>query len=273
GSNISASLLVSGNGTLYGLARSGGKYAGGAIVSYNPNTSVYSVVKDFNGDDGASPYGSLIQGTGGKLFGMTSAGGSFNDGVIFSFDPASLVYAKLFDFNLTSGASPYGSLLKASDGLFYGTTSSGGIYSDGVIFSYDAALNIYTQLVNLNAQTGGQPYGGLIQGSDGKLYGLNYASFTRDGGSSLFSFNPVNKSYITVVNFSNNAGDGTRPFGSLIKGSDNKLYATMSAGGSYGDGIIFSYDLVTALFSYNNLHNFNGADGTTPYGNLFLSAS
>ncbi|MEO8413678.1 MAG: choice-of-anchor tandem repeat GloVer-containing protein [Ginsengibacter sp.] len=275
GSHISAGLLVAGNGMLYGMAKSGGKYAGGAIVSYNPNTSVYSVVKDFNGDDGSSPYGSLVQATDGKLYGMTSAGGSYHDGVIFSFDPASLVFAKLFDFNSTNGASPFGSLLQASDGLFYGITSSGGINADGVIFSYDAANNMYTLLYNLDAQNGGgRAYGGLIQASNGNLYGLNYYKFTRvNSGSSLFSFNPVNKIYKIAVDFGNNATDGIRPFGSLVKGADNKLYATMSAGGSNGDGILFSYDPATALSNYNNLHDFNGADGTNPYGNLFLSAS
>ena len=69
------------------------------------------------------PYGSLMQASDGKLYGMTTNGGSSSDnGVIFSFDPSSSTYTKLKDFDNTNGANPYGSLMQASDGKLYGMT-------------------------------------------------------------------------------------------------------------------------------------------------------
>ena len=46
-----------------------------------------------------------MQASDGKLYGMTSNGGSSGNGVIFSFDPSSSTYTKLKDFDNTNGAS------------------------------------------------------------------------------------------------------------------------------------------------------------------------
>ena len=91
-----------------------------------------------------------MQATDGKLYGMTSRGGSLGYGVIFSFDPSSATYTKLHDFDSTNGANPTGSLMQASDGKLYGLTRNGGPTLTnpdygrrgdyGVIFSYDPSI-------------------------------------------------------------------------------------------------------------------------------------
>src|SRR5438477_486950 len=98
-------------------------------------------LKDFDGIDGGQPFGSLMQASDGKLYGMTSNGGSnsFGDGggVIFSFDPLSSTYTKLKDFNVVDGSHPTGSSVQASDGKLYGMTIGGGSNALGFIFSFD----------------------------------------------------------------------------------------------------------------------------------------
>ncbi len=94
-------------------------------------------------------YGSLIQASDGKLYGMTLRGGSSGHGIIFSYDPATFTYAKLYDFGSTNGVQPFGSLVQASDGKLYGMTHGGGSYGGGVIFSYDPATAAYAILWNL----------------------------------------------------------------------------------------------------------------------------
>ena len=67
-------------------------------------SSTYTKLKDFDNTNGANPYGSLMQASDGKLYGMTSYGGSGSYGVIFSYDPSSSTYTKLMDFDGTNGA-------------------------------------------------------------------------------------------------------------------------------------------------------------------------
>ena len=63
-----------------------------------------------------------MQASDGKLYGMTTDGGSNGHGVIFSFDPSTSIYTKLKDFDGLNGCGPYGSLMQASDGKLYGMT-------------------------------------------------------------------------------------------------------------------------------------------------------
>jgi uncharacterized repeat protein (TIGR03803 family) len=91
GSNPYGSLIQASDGKLYGMAAYGGSKNIGVIFSYDFSTSSYIKLKDFENTGGASPHGSLVQASNGKLYGMTTSGGSSNYGVIFSFDPPLLI--------------------------------------------------------------------------------------------------------------------------------------------------------------------------------------
>ena len=170
--NLSGSLMQASDGKLYGMTTQGGSNGYGVIFSFDPSSSTYTKLKDFDNTNGANPYGSLMQASDGKLYGMTYQGGSSGDGVIFSFDPSSSTYTKLKDFDGTNGANPYGSLMQASDGKLYGMTTSGGSNGAGVIFSFDPSSSTYTKLKDFDDTNGANPYGSLMQASDGKLYGM-----------------------------------------------------------------------------------------------------
>ncbi|MEO7482757.1 MAG: choice-of-anchor tandem repeat GloVer-containing protein, partial [Ferruginibacter sp.] len=184
------------DGKLYGMTLYGGSHlpggrlgsGGGAIFSFDPSTSIYTKLMDFDGINGANPYGSLVQASDGKLYGMTSAGGSNDMGAIFSFDPSNSVYTKLKDFDGTNGRKPYGNLFQASDGKLYGMTYEGGSSNYGVIFSYDPSTLIYSKLVDFDVTNGSSPSGSLMQASNGKLYGMTPGN--------IFSFDPSTSTFI-----------------------------------------------------------------------------
>src|SRR5260221_385810 len=91
------------DGKLYSMTAYGGNSDNGVIISFDPSSSTYTKMKDFDDTNGGHPYGSLIQTSDGKLYGMTANGGSSGYGVIFYFDPATSTYTKLKDFNDTNG--------------------------------------------------------------------------------------------------------------------------------------------------------------------------
>ncbi len=62
----------------------------------------------------------------------------------------------------TDGSLPKGSLVQASDGNFYGVTSTGGTYKAGTIFKL-TSTGTFSVMRHLNLVTdGGTPLGGLI---------------------------------------------------------------------------------------------------------------
>lgn len=97
-------LLQAKDGNFYGTAAGGGSGAWGTVFRCTTN-GVASLVYAFtDGNDGGMPYGSLIQGTNGWLYGTASQGGSTGDGTVFR--------------TTTSGALTGYSLNSASSGSF-----------------------------------------------------------------------------------------------------------------------------------------------------------
>jgi len=275
----SGNLLQASDGKLYGMTSDGGNSGHGVIFSFDPSSSTYTKLKEFDDINGSNPHGSLIQAGDGKLYGMTSRGGNNHRtgeseglGVIFSFDPSSSTYTKLMDFDGINGSNPFGSFIQASDGKLYGMTGEGGssygeYIGDGVIFSFDPSSSTYTKLVDFDGINGGTPMGSLTQASDGKLYGMTF-----HGGSSeygvIFSYAPSSSTYTKLKDF--NYDDGTQPNGSLMQAKDGKLYGMTGDGGSSGGfsgyGVIFSFDPSSSI--YTKLKDFDLINGSNPYGSL-----
>lgn len=260
GVNPNGTLIQASDGLMYGMTQGGGTAGNGTIFSFNPSSSILSKIKDFENSIGTKPTGGLIQASDGKLYGMTRKGGSKNYGVIFSFDPGSSVYKKLKDFDYTNGGYPVGSLIQGKDKKLYGLTNGGGNNNVGVIFSFDPSSLTYKKLKSFDDINGEYPEAGLIQASDGKLYGL-----TTDGGSNftgvIFSFDPLSSVYKKLRDF--DYSGGVYPLGSLVQAGDGKMYGMTTAGGSNNAGVIFSFDPATA--NYKKLKDFNGANGANPY--------
>ncbi|MBK9415326.1 MAG: hypothetical protein IPN61_18230 [Bacteroidetes bacterium] len=257
-------LLKASNGLLYGSASSGGINDNGLIFSFDPIGNIYNILFDFDGINGSSPTGTLIESNNGLLYGMTTEGGINNSGVLYNFDPAGNVFNKLFDLDSVSGSFPYGSLMQASNGLFYGMTKDGGINNLGVLFNFNPIGNVYTKLIDLDTINGINSYGSLMQAGNGFLYGLNPWGGI-NGVGVLFSFNPTTNNYIKLFDF--DVTNGANPFASLVQAGNGLLYGTTRSGGINGDGVLFSFN--TSGNIYTKILDFDGTNGSVPTGSLF----
>lgn len=176
-----AGVIQGGDGNFYGTTTNGGANNSGTVFKVTPagaETVLYSLGS--TATDGVAPQGGLIQGSDGNFYGTTDFGGANNAGTVFEVTPAG-VESLLYSFGTVSndGVSPQAALIQASDGNFYGTTASGGANDKGTVFQVTPA-GVETVLNSFGAGStdGTYPEAGLIQGSDGNLYGT-----TANGGA------------------------------------------------------------------------------------------
>jgi uncharacterized repeat protein (TIGR03803 family) len=87
-----------------------------------------------SGSDGISPAAALLN-VNGILYGTTRSGGAYGAGIVFSINPTTGTETILHNFGRGSdGASPLSDLIDVN-GMLYGTTSAGGKYGDGTVFT------------------------------------------------------------------------------------------------------------------------------------------
>lgn len=190
-----ARLMKATNGLLYGVTEHGGTNDAGTLFSYNTGTSTFTTLYNFGAANGTEPLAGLLQATNGKLYGTTSYGGANDKGVLFSFDPATAQYAKLYDFVQANGENPNAPLMQAANGLLYSTTMTGGASFQGTLYSFDPATNAYTLLHSFFAGEGYGPRAQPIQAGNGLLYGgtnqgganFNGTIYSYDIGNNLFT--------------------------------------------------------------------------------------
>lgn len=253
------------SGILYGMTYNGGGGSGN-IFSIDTNGLRFKDMNDFNGNQGAGPCGSLTL-LGDKLLGTTILGGSGSGGVIFSIDTNGNGYTDFFDFNyVNAGGWPEGDVTPYG-GKLYGMTNQG-INNGGNVFCMDTNGSNAKNLENFlnNAPTGS------VTPSGNKLYGMTLIGGhggPYGGYGTIFSIDTNGSGFKTLWLFydtgSVGSANGIYPWGSLIL-LGNKLYGMTSAGGGYGDGIIFSID--TNGKGFKDLFDFKGTNGRSPTGSL-----
>jgi uncharacterized repeat protein (TIGR03803 family) len=200
---------------------------------------------------GYHPYGALTV-NGRHLYGMTSAGGAYDHGVVFQMYTNG-GHTILHDFN-SSGS--YGSLTLIGTKLY-------GMSGDGV-FKINIDGSGYTVLnTNINGS-----YGSLIA-SDSTLYGMTY--------SRIFKIKTDGTEFATLHIFAGSPDDGIGAYGPLTLVGD-KLYGTTFYGSccvnNYNDnGVVFCVN--TNGSGYTILHNFllPPYDGANPKGSLTVSGT
>jgi uncharacterized repeat protein (TIGR03803 family) len=177
-------------------------------------------------------------------------------------------------------------LVQATDGNFYGTTSSGGgtdcADGCGTIFKITPSgslTTLYRFCTQGNCTDGYNPWG-IIQARDGNFYGATGHGGASDigcgglGCGTIFKITPSG-SLTTLYRFCFQTGcpDGELPNGQLVQANDGNFYGTTYEGGAnhmndcaeFGCGTVFK---ITPSGTLTTLYSFcsetNCADGWEP---------
>ncbi len=136
GQDPDTAVLRAPNGDLYGTTFQGG-YGIGTVfkVDASGNETILHAFGSIQ-NDGAYPESPLAVDSQGNVYGTTIQGGTFGlpGGVVYRIS-AQGAYSVVYNFGgKADGSAPAGPLLPASDGSFFGTTSSGGASGPGTMY-------------------------------------------------------------------------------------------------------------------------------------------
>ncbi len=279
----SAGVIQGLDGNFYGTTSGGNPGASwGSVFKVTRTgtlTTLYAFCAISGCLDGAAPSAALVQGTDGNFYGTTVNGGtgiessSGSGGTVFKMTSAgklTTLYSFCSKTNCTDGIDPQAGLVQASDGNFYGTTFQGGNPvcdgGCGIIYRITSAGKLtilHSFCSEANCDDGASPTSGLIQGTDGNLYGTTLGGGANNSGtifkislSGSFSvFYPLcSEAYCT---------DGGSPRAPVIQASDGNFYGTTNAGGATGQGVIFR---ITPAKKYTVLYNFDSVNANPVSG-------
>jgi uncharacterized repeat protein (TIGR03803 family) len=163
-------LMEASDGNLYGLS---------SIGIYRLTLSgTLTTIHTLSGDDGTTPMGNLAEASNGRLYGVNAFGGANDFGTLFSVSLSGAFRVEHAFTGGSDGGHPLTGTARANDGNVYGTTG----LVPGSIFRITTGGQFTTLYTFQNALIGGNPNfdsPGVLQGSDGKLYGVQ----TTFGGS------------------------------------------------------------------------------------------
>jgi uncharacterized repeat protein (TIGR03803 family) len=238
GANPFAPPIQASDGNLYGTTGHGA--VGPTVYKYTPSGNL-STIYQFNGGYVGAP---LIQGSDGLLYGTTGDGGWASCGTIFKMTTAGILLQSYPFPCKTGGAFPSNApLLEASDGNFYGTTVEGGVKNQGTIFKMTPDFKVsivYTFMGHTQAIVdGASPGAGLIQATDGNLYGTTFKGGSTGTGT-LFRIS-TNGDYQLLSSFA--GAIGTNPQGTLMQHTNGMLYGTAPGGGTKKLGTVYKVDV------------------------------
>jgi uncharacterized repeat protein (TIGR03803 family) len=284
-----AGLIFDGKGNLYGTTHLGGANGAGMVFELTPGTSDEwneSVLYSFGATstDGAEPYAGLILDSKGNLYGTTKLGGTNTvsnglgvqkAGTVFELSPLAGGKWKekvLYNFGASTvdAANSAAGVIFDSAGNLYGTTTYGGKFNSGTVFTLThEATGTWKETVlhsfDDNGVDGSLPSAGLIFDSQGNLYGTTYGGGSNPsfgGLGAVYELSPAPAGEWTEqVLFSFGGLDGDYPLSSLVLDAAGNLYGTASSQ-LYGFGSVFELTPSASGWTKETVYAF----GDTPDG-------
>lgn len=257
-------------GFLYGTFAEGGDGGAGGVFRIKKDGTGYEVLKyfSFSTDEGSSPLGTLLEASNGKLYGTTASGGPEFKGTVFSLNKDGSDFSTVYAFLGEDGSLPLpgNRLIEASDGMLYGANYNGGISNLGTIYKVGLDGSNFSKIFDFEDFNGRNPYAGVIEAMDGKLYGATSGG-GEGGRGTVFTLEKDGMNYAVLHEFSIINTDGVGPRAKLLQASDGWLYGTANSGGNEGFGTIFRHD-PTSAGTFETIYSLNETTGTNPTSRL-----
>jgi len=232
GSDPYGRLVLASNGSLYGATTAGGSSNLGTVFKVTASGTLTSLAS-FNGTNGMQPLSSPVQASNGNFYGATSGGGANGHGTLFQMTAAGTI-TTLYNFcpvaGCVDGSTPSGFLIQATDGNLYGTTRSGGKSNAGTIFKITTAgvvTTLYNFCPNSPCPDGSLPMAGLVQATDGNLYGATYYGGT--GSGTIYSLSVGMAPFVRLLQNSGKVGAKIAVLGSNLTGASAVSFNGTSA--------------------------------------------
>jgi uncharacterized repeat protein (TIGR03803 family) len=254
-------LIQATDGNFYGTALFGGANGQGTVFKITPSgslTTLYTFCAQSNCTDGSEPFWGLVEAADGNFYGTTSGGGAngiSNGGYgtvfkITSSGTLTTLYSFCSQSDCTDGIDPYAGLVQATNGNFYGTTTSGGAnINGGTVFritSGGTLTTLYSFCSQSGCTDGGFPATSPVQATDGNFYGTSGGgtSTNCEGGGcgTVYKITPEG-TFTSLLSFDETNGAVAN---APVQGTDGNLYGTTGYGGtssvcgSLGCGTAFS---------------------------------
>jgi uncharacterized repeat protein (TIGR03803 family) len=281
------SLVQGTDGNYYGTTPAGGHYGAGVFFRVTPSgelTDLYNFCSLSKCSDGKSPWAAPVLGADGNFYGTTNGGGnSEKAGTVYRMTRAGKL-TTIYTFCPTSpcndGGYPIG-LMQASNGNFYGVASNYGVGNNGTIFEISRSgvfKILYSFCSQANCADGAEPRAGLMQASNGNLFGTTGSGGAYDNGI-VYRITPAGE-FKTIHSFCalTVCVDGATPYAGLVEDARGNFYGTTFYGGANSFGTVYE---ITSAGHFVLLHSFDNTDGSYPTsaliaasdGNLYGTAS
>jgi uncharacterized repeat protein (TIGR03803 family) len=249
-----AGLIIDKAGNLYGTTAQGGSDpncgTGCGTVFELTSAGSESMLHSFSygNGDGVGPAAGLLMDQAGNLYGTTAVGGSGNAcvsgcGTVFEISSQGTESILYYFRGGGDGQEPFAGLIEDHKGNLYGTTQNGGGTGCGgsgcgTVFRLqpngdEAILHAFK-----GGKDGEQPYySGVISDKGGNLYGTTLLGGTSNAGT-VFEVESNGKE--KILHSLNGGQDGAAPASNPIMDGSGNLYGTASAGGTGGQGTVFT---------------------------------
>ena len=215
---LPAGLTLAG-GILYGTTYSGGAHGYGTVFVANTGGSL-STLYSFTGNaDGGLPWTALVEGSGGVFYGSTLMGtGSSSNGTIFTITQNGTLNT-LYTFTAGADGEYPEQLILGTDGNLYGTAQFAGNPGPGTIFKMTTS-GTFTALYGFGQSdpNGNEPWGGLLEGTDGNFYGTSLFGGSGNSGT-IFKMSAGLAPFVTTLPAAGKVGATVKILGTNLTGA------------------------------------------------------